>query len=138
VRLGRIILHGAGTDGRLSIIDMRPRPGVVVPKHIHRDADELFYMLDGELLVTLSAREIVASPGDLVVVPRGTLHARRNRAEVATRWLTLFTPSGTEGHFAERAHLAATTSDEVERDHAGLEPAVHAVLRERFGIEIVE
>ena len=138
VRLGRIILHGSDTDGRLCMIDMKARPGVVVPNHVHRDAEELFYMLEGELLVKVGADELTVGPGDLIVVPRGVVHAHRNRADVPTRWLTLFSPSGTEGYFAERAHLAATTSDEVERDYAGLEPAVHDELRERYGIEVID
>ena len=138
VRLGRIILRGPDTDGRLSMIDMKARPGVIVPAHIHRDAEELFYMLEGELLIKVGSGELTAGPGDLVVVPRGVVHAHRNRAQVPTRWLTLFSPSGTEGYFAERAHLAATTTDEVERDYAGLEPAVHDALRERYGIEVID
>lgn len=138
VRLGRIILHGTATGGRLSLIDMRARPGVVVPDHVHRDAEELFYMVEGELLVKVGERELIVGPGDLVLVPRGVVHAHSNRAELSTRWLTMFSPSGTEGYFAERAHLAASTPADVERDYAGLEPRVHDELRERFGIEVMD
>ncbi len=138
VKLGRIILGGEHIGGRLCMIDMRARPGVVVPDHIHRDAEELFYMLEGELQVKVGDHELTAGPGDLVLVPRGVVHAHRNRAEVPTRWLTLFSPAGSEGYFAERAHLAATTPDDVERDYAGLEPAAHDEIRERYGIEVVD
>ena len=117
---------------------MKARPGVVVPDHIHRDAEELFYMLEGELQVKVGDHELTAGPGDLVLVPRGVVHAHSNRAEVPTRWLTLFSPAGSEGYFAERAHLAATTPDDVERDYAGLEPAAHDEIRERYGIEVVD
>ena len=138
VRLGRIILAGADIEGRLSMIDMVARPGVVVPDHIHRDAEELFYMLEGELLVKVGEQSLTAGPGDLVVVPRGVVHAHSNHADVLTRWLTLFSPAGTEGYFSERAHLAASTPVDVERDYAGLEPAAHDEIRERYGIEIVK
>ena len=138
VKLGRIILGGPDIGDRLCMIDMRARPGVVVPDHSHRDAEELFYMLEGELIVKVGDEETSVGPGDLVVVPRGTVHAHRNLGDVPTRWLTLFSPAGTEGYFAERAHLAATTPDDVERDYAGLEPAAHDEIRRRYGIEIVE
>ena len=47
-----------------------------------------------------------------------------------------FAPGGTEGYFAERAHLAAEPAPGVALDYAGLEPRVHDELRERFGIEV--
>jgi quercetin dioxygenase-like cupin family protein len=136
VKLGRIVLDGAATAGRLAAIDMRARPGVVVPGHIHRDAEELFFMLEGELIVRVGPDEYTVGPGDLVYIPRGVVHAHRNRAGVPTRWLTLFTPAGSEGYFAERAHLAGTAGNGVELDYAGLEPAVHDALRARYGIVV--
>lgn len=136
VKLGRIILDGAATAGRLSAIEMRARPGVIVPGHIHRDAEELFFMLEGELIVRVGPDEHTVGPGDLVYVPRGEVHAHRNRADVPTRWLTLFTPAGSEGYFAERAHLAGSGDGSAERDYAGLEPATHEALRARYGIVV--
>ena len=136
VGLGRVMLDAVGSGGALAIIEMRARPGVVVPSHIHRDAEELFYLLEGRLTVRVGDAETDVGPGDLVVVPRRTLHAHRNDAAVPTRWLTLFAPAGTEGYFAERAHHAAEPTPGVELDYAGLDPRIHDELRERFGIEV--
>ena len=46
-------------------------------------------------------------------------------------------PAGSEGYFAERAHLAAVMPDDVDRDYAGLDPRAHDELRDRYGIEII-
>ena len=137
VGLGRVLLDSASSDGALGIIDMRARPGVVVPDHVHRDAEELFYVLEGELVVRIGDRDESVRSGDLVVVPRGTVHAHRNDADIPTRWLTLFSPAGTEGYFAERAHLGGAAPADVTVDYAGLEPPIHAQLRHRYGIEVV-
>lgn len=138
VGLGELLLGGGDSAGQLAIMEMRARPGVVVPDHIHKGAEELFYILEGELIVGMAGTEERVGPGDLVVVPRGTVHAHRNDATNPTRWLTLFAPAGTEGYFAERAHLAGMAPEDAATDYAGLEPKVHAELRERFGIEIIE
>ena len=91
-------------------------------------------MLEGELIVRVGPASTRSGRGDLVDIPRGVVDAHRNRASVPTRWLTLFTPAGGEGYFAERADLAGTAGDGVELDYAGLEPAVDdaaGTLRDR-------
>ncbi|GAB3243332.1 cupin domain-containing protein [Kineococcus gypseus] len=53
--------------------------------HSHDDQDETFLLLSGELTVQLRDGDVVLSPGDLLVVPRGVEH--RPRAEGEARFL---------------------------------------------------
>lgn len=143
VGLGRILVDGAAAEGRFALLELEGRPNVRVPAHVHRDADELFYLLEGHLLVQVGDREVEAGPGDLVLVPRGVAHGHHNRGDARVRWLTLFAPGGGEGYFRERAHAGlrarALPDDARARlDYAGLEPEEHDRLRERYGIQIVE
>jgi mannose-6-phosphate isomerase-like protein (cupin superfamily) len=46
-----------------------------VPPHVHRRHVESFYVLEGELEVTVGARELRAGPGAWVQIPAGEPHA---------------------------------------------------------------
>jgi mannose-6-phosphate isomerase-like protein (cupin superfamily) len=50
--------------------------------HKHDREDELFFVLEGKLLVDLEGRTVELGPRQGVVVPRGVVH--RTRAEVRT------------------------------------------------------
>jgi len=65
--------------------------GEFVP-HAHEDADELFYVVDGELDIELEDETVHLSAGELVVVPAGVEH--KPIAESEARVL-LLEPAGT-------------------------------------------
>lgn len=53
--------------------------------HSHADTDELFVVIEGELEIEFRGRTVTLSPGELMVVPRGTEHrpcARRGEAKL--------------------------------------------------------
>jgi mannose-6-phosphate isomerase-like protein (cupin superfamily) len=103
--------------------------GDTTPLHSHRDCEEAFYVLAGEVAVWLRDEEVVAQPGTFLVVPRGTPHALRRLGETTVRMLTLTSPPGLERFFDE---VAAQGEEELLADAERL-----AVLAARFGIEIL-
>lgn len=44
------------------------------PKHLHNDANEMQYILDGTGTIWLGDKEVPVKPGDLVIIPKGTAH----------------------------------------------------------------
>ena len=44
------------------------------PKHLHADANEIQYILEGTGTIWLGDKEVTVKPGDLVVIPKGTPH----------------------------------------------------------------
>ncbi|HYK32413.1 MAG TPA: cupin domain-containing protein, partial [Streptosporangiaceae bacterium] len=42
--------------------------------HRHPDTDEFFLVIDGQLTIQLRDRDVVLSPGELFVVPKGVEH----------------------------------------------------------------
>ncbi|PHS26877.1 MAG: hypothetical protein COA84_05310 [Robiginitomaculum sp.] len=44
------------------------------PWHAHGDADEMFFILDGHLRMEFRDRVETLAPGELIVIPKGTLH----------------------------------------------------------------
>ena len=44
------------------------------PKHLHANANEMQYILDGTGTIWLGDKEVRVKPGDLVIIPKGTPH----------------------------------------------------------------
>jgi quercetin dioxygenase-like cupin family protein len=49
--------------------------GAATPLHIHHEADETFYPIDGELTILVGGARIEAHTGDFVLAPKGIPHA---------------------------------------------------------------
>jgi quercetin dioxygenase-like cupin family protein len=88
------------TSGRFALIEATARKGNVPPRHIHRREEETFYVLEGEMNVTVGDRTFEATPGTLVCLPRDVAHSFAIESE-QLRALILLTPAGLEGFFKE-------------------------------------
>jgi quercetin dioxygenase-like cupin family protein len=71
--------------------EMQPRTDGAGPHH-HRAHVDSFLVLDGELEVTVDGERRTLGPGELAVVPPGTVHAFRNASDAQVRLLNLHTP----------------------------------------------
>ncbi|WP_260190492.1 cupin domain-containing protein [Actinophytocola gossypii] len=89
----------ATTSGSLSFLQLTVSPGDGPPPHIHTGEDETLYILSGEFEFFSAGRTFAATAGDLVHVPRGTLHGVRNVGESTARALTIYTPGGMDRYF---------------------------------------
>lgn len=65
---------GSDTAGGLDLVDHRVPAGYAPPTHLHREADEVFYLVDGTLEVTCGADSWRVEPGSVVFLPRGVPH----------------------------------------------------------------
>jgi len=66
---------GAQTGDAMLLFEVRMPEGKVTPLHVHPEADETFYVLEGEVRLHVDGSEDEASTGAVVFVPRGTPHA---------------------------------------------------------------
>jgi quercetin dioxygenase-like cupin family protein len=92
------------TRGAWALVEFRGREGAWTVPHIHDGMEESFYVLEGGFAFTVGDREIEASRGDFVMVPRGTRHLMRAHPGGGAL-LTLFTPGGLEKMFLELGTL---------------------------------
>lgn len=124
---------GAQTEGRLAQVHMIEHRGAAAPLHLHHDADETFYVMDGEMSVFLGDERIEARAGSFVFVPRLTVHSWLVVSEQAEALLTL-APAGLEAFFAE-AGVAAVPGE----PHPTIEVDLDEMNRraEAFGVEFV-
>ena len=91
---------GEDTEGRFALIEAVSRKGNAPPPHIHHREDETFYVLEGEITVSVGDRTIKATPGTMVFLPRGVAHSFAIESE-QLRMLILATPAGLEGWFKQ-------------------------------------
>jgi quercetin dioxygenase-like cupin family protein len=69
---------GEDSDGQLVRFNWRSVPGGVISEHIHPRQEERFIITSGQARFTLDGEELVAGPGDTVVVPAGVRHSEGN------------------------------------------------------------
>lgn len=115
------------TGGAYSLIETKEQEaGSGPPLHIHRDAAESFYVIDGAYSMHLAGRDFECPAGSYIYVPRGTPHTFRVLTR-GSRKLNLYTPSAMEGYFEDLSEALARGVDE-----AGL-----AEIGERYAMEIL-
>ena len=61
-------------------------------RHIHRHHSDAFYVLDGELRITLDQEDLVLGPGAFVLIPPGVIHAFGNPSDQLGRYLNFHAP----------------------------------------------
>jgi mannose-6-phosphate isomerase-like protein (cupin superfamily) len=89
---------GGETGGAFSLLEADEPPGFGPPIHIHHDAAEAFYVLDGEYVMFLDEREVSCPAGSFVFIPAGVRHGFRVGA-VPSRKLNFYFPAAMIGYF---------------------------------------
>jgi quercetin dioxygenase-like cupin family protein len=97
VGIGSVCLSGADTGGAYCLLEVGLAPGMMVPRHTHTREDEAYYVLAGELEVTVGDEVFVLTVGDSLMAPRDIAHQLRNSGSVENHYLIVFSPSGFEG-----------------------------------------
>jgi len=68
--------------------------GREVEAHVHKDEDDAFYILEGEMTFVIGDEEVPAPPGTFVLVPPGVAHGFRNNQDRPVRMLNIHAPAG--------------------------------------------
>jgi quercetin dioxygenase-like cupin family protein len=124
---------GADTGGRFALLDQTMPPAYVVPRHVHVEEDEAWYVLEGSMTFYCGERVIEAVERSWVYAPRGIAHTFKVGAKGA-RALTFAFPSG----FADFVAAAGVRAPSLTiPPHEPVDPAHLAEVAHRFGIEMV-
>ena len=95
------LARGEHTHGSYFLTHAIVPPGGGPPAHVHTREEEAFYVLRGTITFGLDDREVVASAGTFVNVPRGTKHRFHNASDDEAEMIFWFAPAGIEGLFDE-------------------------------------
>ncbi len=69
--------HSIGGE-QVLLCRVRYEPGAHVPRHSHEHTEQVMYVLEGELEMTVGSETRTLGSGDLVVVNRGVEHELRS------------------------------------------------------------
>jgi len=107
----------AETDGLCTVWEGRVPPGTVgAGAHYHRGRDEVFYVLEGELVLRIGDEQHLARAGTFAFVPRNTVHGFHNASAAAAALLVMHHPAGFEQFLEGMQELAARHGSKEERD----------------------
>jgi len=81
--------------------------------HLHRDSDEIAWVLEGEFTFKIGEEVTSGGPGTCVFLPRGVPHAWKNSGSQPGRVIFLYTPASA-GRFVE-AMLEQPGEGELEK-----------------------
>ena len=124
---------GAETEGRFALLDQTMPPGYAVPRHVHHDEDEAWYVLDGAMTFFCAEQVVEANERSWVFAPRGIPHTFKV-GDAGARALTFTSPSRFADFVAEMGEPAVS----LEVPPPGpVDESRLAEVAARFGIEIV-
>ncbi len=110
-----VLVTGEQTDGAYSVLEVWGPPGFGTALHVHRDAEEGYYVTEGEVTVWYGDKKAVLHPGDFLLLPRGVPHTLKHTGTCDVRMIGICTPAGFEdfvkafGEPAPRRELPVVT-----------------------------
>jgi mannose-6-phosphate isomerase-like protein (cupin superfamily) len=117
---------GEATAGAFSLLEAAEPPNFGPPMHIHHNAAEAFYVLEGDYIIFLEDDEYACPAGSFIYIPAGLRHGFRVGGR-PSRKLNLYSPAAMVGYFDELS--AAIKSGDAD-------PAKLDEIAVRFGMEV--
>jgi glyoxylase I family protein len=71
------------------VMELIVPPGGSPPRHVHQDLNDAFFLLEGEVVLSVGKETIVARPGTYAVVPVGSDHTFRVTSTIPARMLQI-------------------------------------------------
>jgi quercetin dioxygenase-like cupin family protein len=135
-KTGRLAVKSgrAETGGSFSQFETDDPRGAATALHVHRNEDETFYVLDGDVTVQIGDRRFDLGAGDYAFAPRNVPHAYAVRSERA-RMLVTLCPGGLEELFV--AGGIPVVGDEAPAEDVLPPPEELARLLAQYGVEVV-
>jgi hypothetical protein len=117
----------AETGGAFTLLEATEPADFGPPLHIHCDAAEAFYVLEGEYTIFVEEREYRCPAGSFIFIPSGIRHGFRVGSS-PSRKLNLYTPAAMVGYFDElSAEIKNGDADPRRLDEIAL----------RYGMEVI-
>ena len=106
------------TGGRIMMFEQTLPAGTRSTFHLHRDSDEVAYVLAGELTLLVGDAVAVRGPGSCAFMPRGVRHAWKSTGGETARVLFLYVPGCAGGLIEEQQRTGRTFGVMSERELA--------------------
>jgi mannose-6-phosphate isomerase-like protein (cupin superfamily) len=113
-----VVRASADTTGGAFTLFEEETPVLDTSRHVHRETDELYYVIEGEHVFVCGDEEFTVGPGGTLFLPHGVPHAHRRVVPRTGRLLCMTSPAGFEGFFrvlAEASRTGTSFDDAYER-----------------------
>ncbi len=75
------------------------QPGGSVPTHLHKESDEPFEVLEGELTLIVAGKTVVIRAGETITIPHMVPHSLHNKSNAEVRCRVSYTPAADQSKF---------------------------------------
>lgn len=104
-----VLADASATSEAFSVLQTQGEPpGFGPPLHVHRDAAEAFYVLEGTYLMHLEEHQELCAPGTFVYVPPNVVHTFVVVSDGPGKKLNLFSPAAMVTFFEQLAEAEAS------------------------------
>lgn len=111
----RVLVSGAESAGSYLVMEVSVPPGAGPLPHVHAYEDLTVLLLEGEARFRLGERTGPMRVGDVVNVPRGTVHCVWNEGGAPARIVVSAMPAGMEGLITTSAEEGITSGEAAAR-----------------------
>ena len=125
-RYSALKLLGHETNESIMLFEETVPVGTKSLFHLHRDSDEVAWVLAGEITFMIGDEVSVGGPGTCAFFPRNVPHAWKSTGRETGRVLFLYTPAAAGGYVEELSNRSRPLSDQDRLE-----------LRERYRWEVV-
>lgn len=92
----RLLVGPEESAGRYSMLDLIVAPGFEAPVRRLQDEDQWWYVIEGDLDVTVGSVQTRLGPGGFAYSPRGSAHALTNTSGRPVHMISVHSPGGCE------------------------------------------
>jgi quercetin dioxygenase-like cupin family protein len=111
-RFTALKLLGHETKGSIMMFEETLPAGTKSLHHLHRDSDEVAWVLEGEITFKVGDEVTVGGPGTCAFFPRNVPHAWKNSGSETGRVLFLYTPASAGAFVEELLERPPVNDDE--------------------------
>ena len=108
-------LLGRDTGETIMMFEETLPAGITSLHHLHRDSDEVAWVLAGEFTFKIGDEVAVGGPGTCAFMPRNVPHAWKNSGSETGRVLFLYTPAAAGGLVEALSEQRPSNEDEHKR-----------------------
>ena len=114
-RFAALKLLGHETNGSIMLFEETVPAGTKSLFHLHRDSDEVAWVLAGEFRFKIGDEVAAGGPGSSAFMPRNVPHAWKNTGSETGRVLFLYTPAAAGGLIEALAERRPADPDEHKK-----------------------
>ncbi|MBX2967614.1 MAG: cupin domain-containing protein [Cyclobacteriaceae bacterium] len=133
------IIHASGkdTEGNYCLIELYATSEGSPPWHVHQNEDESFYVIEGELTISVGDKTYKAKKGDYILAPKNIPHTYTVDGSGFARVLLMCSPAGFEE--AVRAMSEPATSlVPPNPEGAEIDFEIISEVANKYGVKFVE